>query len=72
MSTLTTTIIVAFVITLIAIALLSISWLFTGKSNLRSGACGRDPNQKRSDDCSQSGSCDLCERQNPSNEKKQK
>lgn len=66
MSPLMTTILVAFIITLVAIALLSIGWLFTGKSHLRKGACGRDPHKAQDKECSTGGSCDLCERQNPS------
>lgn len=65
MDTLLITLGIAFVLVLAAVGLLAISWLFTGKSTLRPGACGRDPTKKKSSEC---GSCDLCE--HPTEEKK--
>lgn len=54
---------IAFIVVLIAIALLGIGWLLTGKSKIHPGACGRAPSQKknRTDDCGQKTSCQLCE-----------
>jgi hypothetical protein len=53
----------AFIITIAAIACLSISWLLKGKSSLRPGSCGRDPNKIRDQECdSEKTSCNLCER----------
>lgn len=58
MDTLLVTIGLAFILVCLAVGLLAVSWLFTGKSTLRPGACGRDPTKKKSTEC---GSCDLCE-----------
>src|ERR1700722_16357420 len=57
MSTLLLTLSFAFAIVIIAFALLAIGWLLTGKARLQTGACGRDPHKKRSEECS---SCTLC------------
>lgn len=63
MDTLLLTLLMAFAIVIIAIALLALSWLFTGKSSLRPGACGRDPTKKRTNEegCGTKTSCQLCE-----------
>jgi len=50
------TLVIAFVIIVIAIALLAIGWLITGKTRIEKG-CGRDPTKKRDDSCQ---SCDVC------------
>lgn len=64
MSTLFLTLIIACVVCLIAVGLLGVSWLLTGKSSLRAGACGRDPTKKKSsgEGCGNNFSCDLCEK----------
>lgn len=61
MSTLFLTLAIAFVVVVIALALLGISWLLTGKSKIRPGACGRDPTKKQEDDsCGTTTNCHLC------------
>ncbi len=60
MSTLFLTIALACAFVLGAMALLGISWLITGKSSLKPGACGRDPTKKR-DDKACGKTCHLCE-----------
>lgn len=63
MSTLLLTLGLTFIIVIIAIASLSISWLIKGKSSLKPGACGRAPNRKKDSDCaSDKTSCHLCKR----------
>ncbi|MBA3815687.1 MAG: hypothetical protein H0X29_04045 [Parachlamydiaceae bacterium] len=63
MSTLLLTLGLAFIIVIIAIACLSLSWLVKGKSSLRPGACGRDPNKKRDIECdAEKTNCHLCKR----------
>lgn len=63
MSTLLITLGLAFVVVIIAIALLGISWLLTGKLKMRPGACGRDPTKKRDDEsCGTNVSCQLCDK----------
>ncbi len=59
MSNLFLTLIIAFVVIVIAIACLAIGWLITGKTKIERGSCGRDPTKKRDEDCSTT-SCDLC------------
>lgn len=55
------TLVIAFVIIVIAIACLAIGWLITGKTKIERGACGRDPNQKQ-EDCDSNTGCSLCEK----------
>ncbi len=61
MNTLLLTIIIAFIAVIVAIGLLGIGWLLTGKSKIQRGACGRDPTKKREEECGTSTSCNLCE-----------
>lgn len=58
MSNLFLTLVIAFVIIVLAIASLAIGWLITGKTKIERGACGRNPNQKKDDSCQ--STCDLC------------
>lgn len=60
MSNLFLTLVIAFVVIVIAIACLAIGWLITGKTKIERGACGRNPHQKRSEACGPAVSCDLC------------
>jgi hypothetical protein len=64
MSIILITLAVAFIVILVALALLAIGWLVTGKSKIRPGACGRDPNQfKENQDCGNTGpSCYICKK----------
>ena len=63
MSNLVLTLGLAFIIIMIALALLALGWLLTGKSKMRPGACGRDPNQKQDENCGSNVSCQLCDKQ---------
>jgi hypothetical protein len=64
MSNLLTTIGLAVIVVLIAIGVISIGWILTGKSRVRLGMCGRDPTVKRTDEegCGTGISCDLCKK----------
>jgi hypothetical protein len=62
MSELLVTLALAFGVVVVALAMLGISWLITGKSKLRPGACGRDPNKKRDDECGTEADCQLCKK----------
>lgn len=62
MSTLLLTLTIAFVIVIIAVSLLAIGWLVTGKSRIQAGACGRDPNKQKDEGCN-TAQCQLCEHQ---------
>ena len=64
MSTTLLTLGIAFVVIVIALALLGVSWLFTGRSKLRPGACGRNPHEDRDngDNCGTKISCYLCKK----------
>lgn len=64
MSTLFLTIGLAFTVVIIALALMGISWLLTGKLKIRPGACGRDPRKNRDEEesCGTSVSCGLCKK----------
>lgn len=62
MSTLLLTIAIACVIAVLAMALLGIGWLMTGRSKIYPGACGRDPTKKREEGCGTGKSCSLCDR----------
>ena len=64
MSTILLTLILAFVIVVIALGLLGLGWLITGKSRIRPGACGRDPHKRQSKEegCGDDITCSLCEK----------
>ena len=69
MSTLLFTIITAFVFISIALALLGISYLITGKLKIRPGACGKDPNQLKNENCDGKNiSCGLCKKKENSSD----
>mgnify|MGYP000623788274 CR=1 FL=1 len=53
---------IAVVVALIAVALLGIGWLITGKSKLQAGACGRAPDKKRTKECGTQAHCMLCDK----------
>lgn len=55
-----TTIFVAFGFFLLAMALVAIGWLITGKMRVRIGTCGRAPNKKKDDKCGNDVKCGLC------------
>lgn len=59
MSNLFLTLIIAFIIIIIAISCLAVGWLITGKTKIVAG-CGRDPTKQRDDNCQTSGTCELC------------
>lgn len=61
MSNLFLTLMIAFVVIILAIACLAIGWLFTGRVRIERGSCGRDPTKKKDESCSTNFSCDLCE-----------
>lgn len=61
---LTLTILIAFIVVLLAIASLAIGWLITGKSKIVRGACGLDPHKYRNQNCGTPNiHCDLCDPQ---------
>jgi hypothetical protein len=62
MSTIFATLIIAFIIFALCVALLGISRLITGKSRLRIGMCGRIPIKKKDKDsgCGTQYTCGLC------------
>jgi hypothetical protein len=51
LSTLLLTLLIAFILVVLAIAALSVGWLFSGKSKIRRGACGMDPKKLRDKEC---------------------
>lgn len=63
---------IAFFIVLLCLILLGISWIFTGKSRLRVGMCGKDPTKKRSNDagCETKNTCGICGKSNDTEEDK--
>lgn len=58
MSNLFLTLVIAFVIIVLALASLAIGWLITGKTKLERGACGKNPAQKKDEACN--SICSLC------------
>lgn len=60
MSNLFLTLIIAFVVIVLAIAALAIGWLITGRTRIER-SCGRDPTQKKEESCGTQRTCDLCE-----------
>lgn len=59
MSNLFLTLVIAFILIVLALAALAIGWLITGKCKIQKGACGKDPSKKQDEDCH--SSCSLCE-----------
>lgn len=60
---------IAFVVVVLALGLMGISWLLTGKLKMRPGACGRDPTKKQDDEsCGTTANCQLCKK--PEDKKK--
>lgn len=70
MNNLFLTLIIAFVVIVIAIAALAIGWLITGKTKIERGSCGRDPTKPREESCKTTASCDLCSHSEKKTEKK--
>lgn len=62
MSSFLTTAAIAAIVVVIAILIMAIGWLLTGKSKIVRGACGMDPNKLRKDKCGTDIKCDLCDR----------
>jgi len=63
MSTLMVTLLLTFVFMSVALALLGISWLITGKSRIRLGMCGRVPTQEQDPKkgCGTQTTCSICQ-----------
>ncbi len=53
------TILVAFAFFLLALALVAIGWLITGKMKVKIGACGRVPDKDNK--CGEETKCSLCD-----------
>jgi hypothetical protein len=64
MSSLFLTLVLSFVIVILALIFLGIGLLMTGKSKIQPGACGRDPtkNRDQTEGCGSNISCQLCEK----------
>lgn len=61
MSNLFITLIVAFIVIVLAIACMAIGWLITGKSKIVRGACGMKPEELRKNKCgTKTQTCSLC------------
>lgn len=54
-------VLITIVFILLALTLLGLGWIITGKSRIRLGMCGRDPTRKKKD-CGEDVSCTLCEK----------
>lgn len=52
------TLVIAFVIIVLALACLAIGWLVTGKTKLSKSSCGRDPTKSPDADCE--SVCNIC------------
>lgn len=61
MSTLILTLMIAFILVVLAIAALSVGWLFSGKSKIVRSASGSDPNKLREKECGTDTKCGMCE-----------
>ncbi len=70
MSNLFLTLMIDFVVIVIAIACLAIGWLITGKTKIERGACGRDPTKAKDGTCETTTTCGLCSHP-PMEEKKE-
>jgi hypothetical protein len=61
MGNLLATIIIAAIFIGIALSLLAVGWLITGKQKIKRGMCGKDPKKSRDDNCNNNPSCSICE-----------
>lgn len=52
------TLVIAFIVIVLALAAMAIGWLITGKNKIQRGSCGRDPTKKQDENCT--SSCNLC------------
>ena len=67
-----TTLILAIIIIVAALALLSIGYFVKGKPGFKLGMCGRDPTKKKSNCDENQGPCSVCGKpENPSKEKRE-
>jgi hypothetical protein len=67
-----TTILLAFGVVILALALLGIGWLITGKVRIIRGACGMDPNKVRDERCGRKISCEICKKPTDIKDKEEK
>lgn len=70
MNTVLLTLAAAFVIILFCAGLLGVSLLFTGKSRLHIGMCGRFPTKEKNGEegCGTNTTCGLCSKKDPKDE----
>lgn len=54
------TLLIAFIVIVLALASLAIGWLITGRARIER-SCGKDPTKKKDENCGDSTSCDLCD-----------
>lgn len=60
------------IVVIIALCLLGIGWIITGKQKIKGGTCGRDPTKKKDDSCGTPRSgCSLCNQDEEDKGKKQ-
>jgi hypothetical protein len=53
---------IAAILIIIALLLIGLSWLLTGKQKIKGGTCGRDPTKKQDKSCGTKVDCQLCDR----------
>ncbi|MBS4169222.1 hypothetical protein [Parachlamydia sp. AcF125] len=58
----TITLIIAFLAIMVALLLLGLGWLLTGKPKIKPGSCGRAPIRKKDSECGDQFSCNLCDK----------
>lgn len=63
MDTLIVTLLISFILVVLALAALAIKWVLTGKSDLRAGSCGRYPSKQKDQECGTNETCPLCKKQ---------
>ncbi|MEM1282362.1 MAG: hypothetical protein AAGG81_02280 [Chlamydiota bacterium] len=53
---------IAAVLIVIALVMIGLSWVLTGKQKIKGGTCGRDPTKEQDKSCGTKVSCTLCDK----------
>lgn len=57
------------VLVILALLMIGLSWVLTGKQKVKGGTCGRDPTKDKDKSCGTKASCTLCENGNKEEKK---
>lgn len=61
LSTFLGTFFIALILIVVALLMIGLSWLVTGKQKIKGGSCGRLPKKEKDETCGTKESCRLCQ-----------